>query len=174
MLLWRNLSKFVVMDTFFLLLIPLAIFQSVEFYVIAAVIAAAVVAFSARGGDRGPVRQFLLPGVLTLADTPSSPLIELICLDDGGVVLRRHGISGMTYSGAVSLAVEVNGFDVKIIERTVPGRPGDTEVVDTASFILEFMGAERYFISYNAEDAGLFAATTLHNRPGIRTVKAMQ
>lgn len=157
------------------MLVTLAVFDSVEFYVIAAVIAAAVIAFSAKGGDRGPVRQFLLPGVLTFSGkSGENPSIELICCDDGAVVLRRHGVEGITLSGAVSLAVEVNGFDVKIIERTVQGRPGDTEIIDTADFILEFMGAERYFISYNAEDAGLFAAVTLHNRPGIRTVKAMQ
>lgn len=162
------------MDSLHLLFILLAVFDSVEFYVIAAVIAAAVIAFSARGDSRGPARQHLLPGVLTLSDSPQAPAIELICCDDGSVVLRRHGIAGMTLSGAVSLAVEVRGFDVTVRERTVSGRPGDTDVVDTASFILDFMGAERYFISYTAEDAGLFAATTLHNRPGIRTLKPMQ
>ena len=156
-------------------LVTLAVFDSVEFYVIAAVIAAAIVAFTARGGDRGPVRQFLLPGVLTLSATRrDKPSIELICCDDGAVVLRRHGVEGITLSGAVSLAVEVNGFDVRIIERTVLGRPGDTEIIDTADFILEFMGAERYFINYTAENAGLFAAVTIHNRPGIRVEKAMQ
>lgn len=152
----------------------LSILDSVEFYVIAAVVAAAVIAFSARGDSKGPVRQILLPGVLSLSDSPRRPSVELICCDDGSVILRRHGISGMTLSGAVSLAINVSGFDVKIKERTVAGKRGDTETVDTASFILDFMGAERYFISYTAEDAGLFVALTLHNRPGIRVEKQMQ
>lgn len=152
----------------------LSILDSVEFYVIAAVVAAAVIAFSARGDSKGPVRQILLPGVLSLSDSPHRPSVELICCDDGSVILRRHGISGMTLSGAVSLAINVSGFDVKIKERTVAGKRGDTETVDTASFILDFMGAERYFISYTAEDAGLFVALTLHNRPGIRVEKQMQ
>lgn len=151
-----------------------SILGSVEFYVIAAVTAAAVVAFSARGDRKGPVRQYLLPGVLSLENVAERPSIELICCDDGSVILRRHGVSGMTLSGAVSLAVSVSGFDVKIKERTVTGTPGDTETVDTASFVLDFMGAERYFISYTAEDAGLFAALTLHNRPGVRVEKEMQ
>ncbi len=155
-------------------MILLAIFNTVEFYVIAAVIAAAIVAFTAKGGDRGPVRQFLLPGVLTRSDIPQAPAIELICCDDGAVVLRRHGLPDMALSGAVSLAINVKGFDVEIKERIVAGQPGDTDTVDTASFILEFMGAERYFISYTSEDTGLFAALTLHNRPGIRASKAMQ
>lgn len=147
---------------------------SVEFYVIAAVVAAAVLAFSGRKSSSGPARQYLLPGVLTLADSPQSAAVELICADDGTVVLRRHGVEGMTLTGAVSIAVDVSGFDVKIKERRVEGRPGDHETVDTASFVLDFMGAERYFISYTAEDAGLFAALTLHDRPGIRVVKALQ
>lgn len=116
----------------------------------------------------------MLPGVLSLSDSPRRPSVELICCDDGSVILRRHGISGVTLSGAVSLAINVSGFDVKIKERTVAGKRGDTETVDTASFILDFMGAERYFISYTAEDAGLFVALTLHNRPGIRVEKQMQ
>ncbi len=155
-------------------LILLSIFNSVEFYVITVVVAAAIIAYASGGNSGGPVRQYLLPGVLTMSDEGRSPAIELICCDDGSVVLRRHGLEGMTLSGAVSLAINVSGFDVKIKERTVPGKRGDSERIDTASFVLDFMGAEHYFISYTAEDAGLFAAVTLHNRPGIRVVKAMQ
>lgn len=155
-------------------LMLLSVFDRVEFYVIAAVIAAAVVAFSARGEGKGPVRQYLLPGVLSLSETACVPSVELICCDDGSVILHRRGLSGMTLSGAVSLAVHVSGFDVEIKERTVPGKCGDCDVVDTASFVLDFMGAERYFISYRADDAGLFVAMTLHNRPGIRIAKQMQ
>ncbi len=154
-------------------LVILSILQSVEFYVIAAVVAAAIVAFSARGDKKGPARQFLFPGVLTISDSPRSPAIELICDEDGSVVLRRYGVDGMTLSGAVSIAVTVTGFDVKIKERVVEGKPAD-DMVDTATFVLDFMGPERYFISYTAEDAGLFVATTLHNRPGIRVMKPMQ
>lgn len=154
--------------------VTLSIFNSVEFYVIAVVIAAAVVALSASGKDSRPVRQHLLPGVLSHSDAPQPPSIELICCDDGSVMLHRHGLSGMTLTGAVSLAVSVKGFDVEIKERQVSGRAGDPDIVDTASFILDFMGCERYFISYRADDDGLFAALTLHNRPGIRALKTMQ
>lgn len=155
-------------------LIILSIFNSVEFYVITVVIAAAVIAYASGGNGGGPTRQYLLPGVLAMTDEGRAPSIELICCDDGSVVLRRHGLEGMTLSGAVSLAINVVGFDVRIKERVVSGKRGDTETVDTASFVLDFMGAEHYFINYTAEDAGLFAAVTLHNRPGIRVVKNMQ
>lgn len=146
---------------------------SVEFYVIAAVVAAAVVAFSARKDDEGPVRQILLPGVLVTSDRKPGNMIELICNEDGSVVLRRYGVEGVTVSGAVSLAVTIRGFDVLIKERIVEGNPED-EMIDTASFVLDFMGEERYFISYSAETAGLFAALTLKNRVGNRIVKPLQ
>jgi len=157
----------------FLSFVLLSVFQTVEFYVIAAVIAAAIVAYSAKGSAGGPARQILLAGILTRAERHVSPMIELICNDDGTVVLRRYGVEGVTLSGAVSLAITVIGFDVKIKERIVEGKPDD-EVVDTASFVLDFMGEERYFISYTSESAGLFVATALKNRPGNHIVKSMQ
>lgn len=147
--------------------------NSVEFYVIAAVVAAAVVAFSARHGDEGPAKQILLSGVLTKREVPAGAMIELLCNDDGSVLLRRYGVEGLTISGAVSLAITVRGFDVKIKERIVEGRPED-EPIDTAAFILDFMGEERYFISYTSDSSGLFAATTLKNRSGNRIVKELQ
>lgn len=147
--------------------------NSVEFYVIAAVVAAAVVAFSARRGDEGPAKQILLSGVLTKREVPTGAMIELLCNDDGTVLLRRYGVEGLTISGAVSLAITVRGFDVKIKERIVEGRPED-EPIDTAAFILDFMGEERYFISYTSDSSGLFAATTLKNRSGNRIVKELQ
>lgn len=151
----------------------LSVFQSVEFYVISAVIAAAVIAYSAKSGHQGPARQILLPGVLTKGDKDVTPMLELICNDDGSVLLRRYGVEGVTISGAVSLAITVVGFDVKIKERIVEGKPED-EAIDTASFILDFMGEERYFISYTSDSAGLFVATALKNRPGNHIVKPMQ
>ena len=157
-----------------LVMLPVLIaINSVEFYVIAAVIAAAVVAFSARKSDEGPVRQILLPGVLAKSDTAPSAMVELLCNDDGSVILRRHGVTGVSVTGAVSLAITIKGFDVKIKERVVEGSPADEEI-DMASFILDFMAEERYFISYTSDKYGLFAALTLKNRPGNRVVKSLQ
>lgn len=155
-------------------MILVSVFQSVEFYVIAAVVAAAIVAYSAKSGTHGPARQFLIPGVLTNEGKRVSPMIELICNDDGSVLLRRYGVEGVTLSGAVSLAIKVIGFDVKIKERIVEGKHGDEEIIDTSSFLLEFMAQERYFISYTSEATGLFVAVTLKNRPGNHVIKSMQ
>lgn len=156
----------------------LTIFQSVEFYVIAVVVAAAIVAFLGRKPSGGPVRQYLLGGVLSLEDDGSEtrPRIELVCADDGSVVLRRRGLRGVRLDGAVSVAIEVKGFDVAIRERVVAGREPWGEV-DTASFVLDFMGREHYFISYASEptasEAGMFVTLTLHNRAGNRVVKCL-
>lgn len=158
-------------------MIAASVFQSVEFYVIAVVIAAAVVALSMRRPSGGPVREILLPGVISLEEGGTAPSVELICGDDGTVVLRRHGLTGVRSDGAVSLAIEVRGFDVRIQERVVGGYGYDAAPIDTASFLLDFMGREHYFISYTTAvsdtEPGHFASLTLHNRPGIRAVKPL-
>lgn len=166
-----------------MLIILTGIFQSVEFYIIATVLAAMIVALCARGDNRGPVREILTAGVISreCGDNPApgaerEPAIEFLCLDDGSVILRRHGIRGVTDSGAVSLAMELKGFELKIRERTVAGRP-DGEPIDTASFILDFMAPEHYFISYTSDlteaSTSLTASLTLSVRPGNRVEKRL-
>lgn len=155
-----------------------SIFQTVEFYVIAVVVASAIVAFFGRRPADGPVREHLLPGVISREEaTAGEPTIELLCADDGSVLLRRHGLKGVFADGAVSIAVEVKGFDVAIRERIVAGR-NQEEPVNTASFILDFMGQEHYFISYRSEltasESALFAAVTINNRSGFHISKTLQ
>ncbi len=149
------------------------IFESVEFYVIAAFVAAAVVAFFCRPASRGAARQFLLAGTLTPGDDDTPPSIELLCNDDGTVTLTRHGVSGVGHDGAVSLAVNVVGFDIEVQERPVAGRWPATGSL-SATFTLNFLGRERYHLAYTSESAGLFAATSLNVRPGIHIVKPLQ
>lgn len=154
-----------------------SILQSVEFYVIAVVVAAAVIAVLGRRPSDGPVREVLLPGTLSSSADPQGAAIELVCHDSGVVTLMRHGLRGVHDDGAVSLALEVRGFEVKIRERVVTGRE-PWALVDTAQFTLDFMGREHYFISYTSaptpEATELFASLTLSNRPGNRVVKQLQ
>lgn len=154
-----------------------SIFQSVEFYVISVVVAAAIVAFMGRRPSAGPARRYAYDGVTTLEEpADSSPSIELLCGDDGSVVLRRRGLRGVRQDGRVVIEVEVVGFDVRITERVTAGRW--PEPVDTASFILPFMGREHYFISYKSplseSQEELMASLTLHNRPGNRVVRPLR
>lgn len=163
-------------------LILAGVFQSVEFYVIAVTVAFMIVALCNGRETPGPVKEILLAGVISRehdvdsGDDDGRQEIELICCDDGQVVLRRHGLTGVTASGAVSLAIEVKGFEVRIRERIVEGR-ADSEPVDTASFILDFMAPERYFITYKSElpTGAVTVATSLSlsNRPGNRVVKPL-
>ncbi len=146
----------------------LAIYNTVEFYVIAVVVAAAVVALSARRDGGGAVRQLLLATRLRYSGESREPALELASLDDGNVLLRRHGLDGLASGGAVSLAVEVKGFDVKIKERLVTG---GGEPVDTAEVVLDFMGQERYFINYTAESVDGVVAFTFHNREGMHVIR---
>lgn len=144
---------------------------SVEFYVYATLVAAAIVAFLARPSSRGEARQHLLAGELSNASNRSwsdgnsaQPSISLIVRDDGAVVLFRHGIEGVSSSGAVSLAITVIGFDITIEERIVPGNNLD-DPIDTATFVLDFLAPDRYHLKYNSSATSSFVATTLLVRP---------
>ena len=64
-----------------------SVFQSVEFYVISAVVAAAVLAFASKGESRGPVRQYLLPGVLSLEGSLRTPSVEFLCNVDARLLV---------------------------------------------------------------------------------------
>ncbi len=148
-----------------------SVFQSVEFYVIATLVAAVIVAFAIKPSARGEARQYLLASTLLQCDVATAE-IELETMDDFSVRLVRRGVPDVSASGAVSLAVTVIGRDVTIEERIVYGRQ-PAEPVDTAVFVLDFLGDDRYHILYKSEPTGLFAATTFNNRPGYRVVKQL-
>ena len=159
------------------MLLASSIFQSVEFYVIAVVVAAAIVALLGRRPSQGPARRFVYDGVTTLEGSDDrEPSIELSCGEDGSVTLRRHGLRGVRQDGQVAIEIEVVGFDVRITEHISPGRW--PEPVDTATFNLPFMGREHYFISYTSplsdNQEELFCSLTLHNRPGNHTVRPLR
>lgn len=144
---------------------------SIDFYVYATLVAAAIVAFLARPSARGEARQHLLAGELSnttkrsWSDSNSvQPAISLIVRDDGAVVLFRHGIEGVSSSGAVSLAITVIGFDITIEERIVPGNNLD-DPIDTATFVLDFLAPDRYHLKYNSSATSSFVAATLLVRP---------
>lgn len=147
-------------------------FHSVEFYVLATLVAALIVGFIAKPSSRGEARQHLLAGKLsnesnrTWSDIATmQPSISLRVRDDGTVQLTRHGVQGVSTSGAVSLAVTMIGFDVTIEERIVPGNNLD-EPIDTATFEMKFFAPDRYHLKYNSSTTSSFVSTTLLVREG--------
>ncbi len=154
-------------------MILLSFFSSIEFYVIMAVIAAAVVAMASRPQVRGPVVEYLLASVLsTEDDSDGEPSVEFTCMDDGTVRLVRHGVQDVTMTGAVSLAVSCDGVNVSIEERLVQGSTWD-QPARSAAFRIDFLRPGRYHIRYNSDKTGLFAAFQLHVRPGISSSRIL-
>lgn len=137
-----------------------------------AVVAAAIVAFAAKPATHGPAEQYLLAGHLFDDFEADGPELQLECLDNGHVVILRRGVEGVGDDGAVSLAVEVIGSDIRIEERIAAGRtaPGS---VKGAEFELRFLKPGFYHVRYNSQPTGLFAAFPLHVAPGIRISKQL-
>lgn len=142
------------------------IFNTVEFYIISAFIAAAVIAFAAMPSRRGPARQFLVGGALQQGAQATEAAIRATVTDSGALLLERIGLEGITMEGAYSLAVTVIGLDVTIDERLVPGR--GSEYANEGSALLDCLGQERYHFNYRSEATGRNAAFSLNIRSGNR------
>lgn len=149
-------------------------FQSVEFYVLATLVAAVIVGVIARPSSRGEARQHLLAGNLSNKhqhswsdNITSQASISMNVRNDGALIIEREGIVGVSTSGAVSLAVTIIGFDISIEERIVTGNPID-DPIDTATFVLDFLAPDRYHLKYNSTTTSSFATTTIIIRPGFK------
>lgn len=147
-------------------------YNTVEFYVIAGALAAAAVVAAALPSRRAAAKLHLAGGELSETGDVNEPSIEVRVDDNGRVLIRRRGLSGIAGDGAVSLAINVIGFDVAIEERLTPGH-GEAKY-DTADFELDFFARERYHVKYNSEDAGVFTAFTLNVSPGIKLSRPLK
>lgn len=131
-----------------------------------------MVALAALPSRRGEAVLHLLAGELDHTGGDEGPSLKVTVDRLGHVIIERTGIRGIADDGAVSLAVNVAGFDISIEERLTPGT--GAEHATSARFELDFLGAERYHVRYNSEDAGLFAAFTLPVRPGISVIRELK
>lgn len=154
-------------------MIATAIFQTVEFYVVMTLLAAAVVGLCVRPSGRGEAETLFVQGVLGRRGREEGeecgkgvPCIVVEVGDDLMVRIRRYGLAGATTESRVTLAITKIGFDIAIKERRADV-PGGGEA-DMAVFQLDFLGSERYHVSYEVEEANLFASMTLAVKPGIR------
>ena len=144
-------------------------FHSVEFYVIATVVAAAVLAVCLRPSRKGQAVLHTVAGFLCEGVPEAEPALHVECLESGNVLIRRTGLSGIYATGALSLAVNQIGFDLEIQERLPPGAGFDGLQISEAVFVLNFLGPDWYHISYTTDPSDRFAAFSLHVRPGLKT-----
>lgn len=140
-------------------------FTTVEFYVILAVAAAAILAFAGRPPASGPVREILLACAIDEDADCLEPSVRLDCLPNGRIRLTRTCVTGLCGDGAVSLAIEIKGFDIKIEERITQGR-GLQMPSATATCVFPFIKLDRYHVAYNSASTGLFTAFTFPARIG--------
>lgn len=162
-------------------MLALSIFQTVEFYVIAAVVAAAVVAAAALPRRRGPVRTFMYAGDLESGGSlGGDPAIEVSVTPEGLMEIRRTGLVGVSDTGAWSLAVNISAFDVTINERITAGRRRRADdgpegpAPDSGRALLDCFGRERYHFRYLSEATGRSCAFTLTVNPGARIRRTLE
>lgn len=139
--------------------------HSVEFYVILFTIAALLVGLLARPSQKGPAETSFVTAMLGYDPDPT-PRVEVKCLSDGTVALRRCGLHGLTDSATVALALTRIGFDISAEERVTSGLSSGQEV-NTATFLIPSLAPERYHFKYNSSPYSLFLSFSLHNRQGL-------
>lgn len=157
-------------------------FHTVEFYVILLVVAAFCIGLLAVPSGVGPVETEFANGLLSFTpegEADATPRIEILCQEDGSVKLMRYGLPADLDSAAtVALAMTRKGFDISIEERITPSSlpllASETEAVNTATFHLPILARERYHIKYNSDSTSSFTTLTLHNRPGLRTIRLLR
>lgn len=154
------------------------IFNTVEFYVIVSVIAAAVIALVSLPERKGEVKTHLLAGNLIIDDNPApvgpgNGMLTFECHAGNIVSLRRDGLEGVCSSGSVSLVVKVSGFDIVIEERITAGALPASGYVNSATFVLDFLAPEWYHIRYESDHFSEHASLTLHVREGIVVKKPL-
>lgn len=149
-------------------------FQTIEFYVVAAMIAAIIVGFMAMPARRGAARQTAIETDLT-ATGAAEPMLKVEARDDGSVIMLREGLQGVTQSGIVKLLVTIVGNDVTIEESIAAGSAW-SEPADTAMAVLDMLGHDRYHIKYICDKSAgdRFCAFTLNNRPGFKTTRQLK
>lgn len=149
-------------------------FQSIEFYVVAAMVAAMIVGFMAKPSGKGAARQTLVEADLISAGS-TIPALKVEALDDGNVILRREGLQGVTSSGVVKMLVTIIGNDVTVEEAVAEGSAWSAEA-DTAVAILDMLGRDRYHLRYICDKTAgdRFCAFTLNNRPGFKSERMLK
>ena len=152
------------------LLIMASLTGSVEFYVIAAFVATAIVALCVRPSGRGEAITEFITSRLS-ADGYTDACIEVTVDDALRVHIIRHGLTDIRSGASVALALTRIVFDISIEERVAASPDG--YMVDSAEFVIDNLGPERYHIKYNSSESGRFAAFTLTVKPGIHIIKPM-
>lgn len=154
-------------------MISAGVFQTVEFYVTAAVIAAMIVGLMAMPRRHGAARQSVLEADLLYSGN-DEPSLSVEARDDGSVILVRRGLAGLTSSAIVKLLVTIIGNDITIEESVTQGSAW-SEPADTAMAVLDMIGHDRYHVKYISDPNGQrFAAFTLNNRPGFKATRPLK
>ena len=150
-------------------MVTLSIFNTVEFYVIAAFVAAAAIAAAAKPRAKGPARTFLVGGTLEVGCESAAAGIEMEVDGHARLRIRRVGLAGVGLDGAYSLAVAVAGFDVRL----VPGRRREA-AAGSGEAVLDFLGRERYHFTYRSEASGTSCSFSLNIMPGNRLARSLE
>ena len=144
--------------------------ESTEFLVVMFTLASLLVGLIVRPHRRGQAETSFAGGEL-YADDDLRPRVEFRYTSSGALEISRCGLSDLTSTDSVALAITRIGFDIEIEERIVRNEHSGGSPVQRAIFLLHDLAPERYHIKYNSSAYSTFLAVTLPLREGLRTVR---
>lgn len=148
-------------------------FNTIEFYVITGTIAAGALAVVSLPRRRSHSVLHTVPGRLYYSGDNAAPALDMWVDDNRRIHIIRRGLPNVSDMGAASLAINHSGFDLIVEERLTFDRRGESPV-DSAEFIIDFVGPERYHIRYNSEDTSLMTAFTIPVKEGIKMTRELK
>lgn len=160
-------------------------FHTVEFYVVATVVAAAVIILSTRPSGTKPVQTRFARATFEPDFEPSDaePMLEVTVREDGMVVFTRHGLGRVRAGTVVALAITVKGFDVTLKERITAASPNaermyarlenqgaDTTTSCTSAGDCRYVGADARAGVAESEDSGVPDAVATNSQSNMSAV----
>lgn len=139
--------------------------MTTELYVIGTFVAAAVIALCVKPRNSGPATRHLVATRLSGSiPDPHSGWLTLTSHDNGTITIERTLNGEITDDGALSLTIDIIGFDINIQERRVVGAGSTNPTRATA--LIDFLAQERYHITYRRDQDEIAATFNYRNAPG--------
>ncbi len=146
-----------------------SIFTSVEFYIIAFVVAMALVGVMFNPSKHGEAITYFANGCIKPALSDGMPTLESIGEDNRRLVLV-HRCVAVPIGVTSSIAIVLSGSDMRVSEKfNIPKgiEPEEAEICDII-YTIDFLLAQRYHLYFESAADGTYASMSVLNNEGFR------
>lgn len=137
-----------------------SIFTSVEFYIIAFVVAIAITGFMFHPSKKDEAITYFFKASLFPSQS-NIPSLYIEALEDGNLKITHKGIHANEMV-STSIALTIIGSDLRIVEKQTPIASWETPLYD-AVYIIDRLKPLRYHLYFDSEITNSYATSSLVN-----------